>query len=49
MGEKCSVGEIVETGGIIAAHAFFESGNEVVPWDVMMMALVVGRAWAHRR
>jgi hypothetical protein len=32
MGEKGSVSEIVETGGIIA-HAVFEASNEVVVWD----------------
>jgi hypothetical protein len=41
MGEKGSVGEIVETGGVIA-HAVFESGNEVMAWDVKMMALMEG-------
>jgi hypothetical protein len=42
MGEKGSVSEIVETGGVIA-HAVFESGNEVVvAGDVTMMALMEG-------
>jgi hypothetical protein len=41
MGEKGSVGEIVEMGGIIA-HAVFESGHEVMVCDVMMMALTEG-------
>jgi hypothetical protein len=41
MGEKSSVGEIVEMGGILA-HAVFESGNEVVVRYVMTMALMEG-------
>jgi CxxC motif-containing protein len=31
----------METGDVIA-HAVFESGIEVVAWDVTMMALVEG-------
>jgi hypothetical protein len=41
MGEKFRVGEIVETGGVIA-HAGFGSGNKVVAGDVTMMALMEG-------
>jgi hypothetical protein len=41
MGEKSRVAdEIMETGGVIA-HTVFESGNEVVAWDVTMMALLM--------
>ena len=41
MGEKFRIRKIVQTGGIIA-HAIVEAGNEVVAWDVSMMALMEG-------
>jgi hypothetical protein len=49
MVEKGSVGEIVETGGIIIAHAVFESGNEVVAWDVMMLMALMERLGSGRQ
>jgi hypothetical protein len=39
IGEEFRVGEIVEMEGVIA-HDVFKSGNEVVAWDVTMMALM---------
>lgn len=41
MGEKIIIRKIVQTGGIIA-HAIVKAGNEVVAWDVSMMALMEG-------
>jgi hypothetical protein len=41
MGEKFIIRKIMQTGGIIA-HAIVEAGNEVVAWDVLMMALMEG-------
>ena len=41
MVEKIIIRKIVQTGGIIA-HAIVEAGNDVVAWDVSMMALMEG-------